>query len=547
MSDVHTLSEAELDGLISRINDAVEHNLALSVEDMQLLLQALVMLTELQHRLSEQDMTLHKLRKLAGIVKSSEKLSAVLPKDKNSGNSDKRSPRKKRANTDQNERVIHERCKHGIELEKGQTCPECQRGKLYKYAPAVVLRISGQTPLKSTQHILERLRCNACGAYFTASLPDEVKQDGPVDQQYGYSARALMGIQRYFGGAPFYRQQSLQQLFGMPVSASTVFDQCESLADAIQPLFIYLRTIAGQARLYLMDDTTNRILNQGPIEKPDRRSGKLKTRSGIYTSGVMAYLENGHQCVLYQTNIGHAGEWVDEILRTRPPTAPPPIIMSDALSSNRPSVINQYQSALCNAHSRREFVDVAVHFPDQVQWVLERYGLIWQHESHCQNQKLSDRQRLAYHRQHSLPVMKQIRQWGQQQLDSGDVEANSGLGKAINYFLRHFEGLTAFCTIEGAPIDNNLMEQSLKLVIRGRKNSLFFKTAAGAAIADVITSVIATAYQSQVNVFEYLVVLQRYQNLVNSSLLVGYRGLMRIRSKPLRNCPLRALLPESTL
>ena len=381
MSDVHTLSEAELDGLISRINDAVEHNLALSVEDMQLLLQALVMLTELQHRLSEQDMTLHKLRKLAGIVKSSEKLSAVLPKDKNSGNSDKRSPRKKRANTDQNERVIHERCKHGIELEKGQTCPECQRGKLYKYAPAVVLRISGQTPLKSTQHILERLRCNACGAYFTASLPDEVKQDGPVDQQYGYSARALMGIQRYFGGAPFYRQQSLQQLFGMPVSASTVFDQCESLADAIQPLFIYLRTIAGQARLYLMDDTTNRILNQGPIEKPDRRSGKLKTRSGIYTSGVMAYLENGHQCVLYQTNIGHAGEWVDEILRTRPPTAPPPIIMSDALSSNRPSVINQYQSALCNAHSRREFVDVAVHFPDQVQWVLERYGLVWQHES----------------------------------------------------------------------------------------------------------------------------------------------------------------------
>ena len=60
--------------------------------------------------------------------------------------------------------------------------------------------------------------------------------DGPVDQQYGYNARALMGVQRYFGGAPFYRQQSLQQLFGVPVSASTVFDQCEGLADAIQPL-----------------------------------------------------------------------------------------------------------------------------------------------------------------------------------------------------------------------------------------------------------------------------------------------------------------------
>ena len=281
MSDVHTLSEAELDGLMSRINDAVEHELALSVEDMQLLLQALVMLTELQQHLSEQDMTLHKLRKLAGIVKSSEKLSAVLPKDNSSGKRDKRTQKNKRKNN-HNDAVIHERCKPGIDLEKGQTCPECERGKLYKYAPAVVLRISGQTPLKSTQHILERLRCNASGAYFTADVPDEVKQDGAINQQYGYRARALMAVQRYFAGAPFYRQQSLQQLFGMPVSASTVFDQCEELADAIQPLFIYVMTIAGNAWLYLIDDTTNRILGQGPIEKPDRRSGQLKTRSGIY-------------------------------------------------------------------------------------------------------------------------------------------------------------------------------------------------------------------------------------------------------------------------
>lgn len=514
MSDFHRLRETELDGLINRINDAVKHGLALSVEDMQLLLQALAMLTQLQQRLSEQDVTLHKLRKLAGIVKSSEKLSAVLPKDSNQEKKDKRRRRNKLPDTEPSKPVIHERCKHGIELEKGQICPECERGKLYKYDPALVLRVSGQTPLKSTQHILERLRCNACGTYFTATLPDEVTQDGPVDQQYGYSARALMGVQKYFGGAPFYRQQSLQQLFGMPVSASTVFDQCEGLANAIQPLFNLLKLIASQAWLYLIDDTTNRILNQGPIEKPDRRSGKAKMRSGIYTSGAIVSLESGHQCVLYQTNIGHAGEWLDELMRTRPPTAPPPMIMSDALSRNWPSVIDQYQQVLCNAHARREFVDVAAHFPTEVEWVLERYALIWQHDTHCQEHKLSAAQRLSYHQQQSLPVMQQIRDWGEQQLDSNEVEANSGLGKAIRYFLRHYEGLTAFCRIENAPIDNNLMEQALKLIIRGRKNSLFFKTQAGADIADVITSVIATAYQAQVNVFEYLIVLQRHQTQV---------------------------------
>lgn len=157
---------------------------------------------------------------------------------------------------------------------------------------------------------------------------------------------------------------------------------------------------------------------------------------------------------------------------------------------------------------------MAAHFPEPVTWVLEHYGQIWEHEHHCQEQALSPAQRLVYHREHSLPVMEQIRHWGQQQLDSGAVEANSGLGEAIAYYQRYYPGLTAFCRLEGAPIDNNLAEQILKLIIRGRKNSLFFKTPAGAAIADVITSVVATAHQAGVNVFDYLIVLQRHADAV---------------------------------
>lgn len=69
--------------------------------------------------------------------------------------------------------------------------------------------------------------------------------------------------------------------------------------------------------------------------------------------------------------------------------------------------------------------------------------------------------------------MEQLKDWGQQQLDDQTVEANSGLGQAITYVLRHDDSLIAFCTIESAQIDNNRMEQALKLVIRHRKNALF--------------------------------------------------------------------------
>lgn len=510
------LSQAQLDALIGRVKEAAEHGLALSGQDLQLLLSALVMLAELQQRMADSDITLQKLRKLAGIVKSSEKLREVVP---GAGHADppKRSKKKPGSgtNTPPPPPAIHERCHHRLEgVAKGEQCPECRRGKLYKYAPAVVVRISGQTPLISAQHILERLRCNTCGAYFTAEAPSAVQQDGGVDQHYGFSARALMAVQKYFAGAPFYRQQTLQQLFGMPVSASTIFDQCEKLANALRPLYVCLMLLAREAQLFYIDDTTNRVLSQGPIDKPDRRSGKPTKRSGLYTSAAIAQLAGGQRCVLYQTNIGHAGEWLDEILRGRPPTAPPPMVMSDASSANRPSVIDDYHRVLCNSHARREFVDRAGSFPEPVAWVLKQYGQIWENEHHCQSQSLSPAERLAYHREHSLPVMERIRDWGQQQLDAGTVEANSGLGQAIGYYQRHYHELIAFCRLPGAPLDNNLAEQLLKLIIRGRKNALFFKTPAGAAIADVITSVIATAHLAEINVFDYLVVLQCHAEAV---------------------------------
>ncbi|MBE8168576.1 MAG: transposase, partial [Shewanella sp.] len=53
---------------------------------------------------------------------------------------------------------------------------------------------------------------------------------------------------------------------------------------------------------------------------------------------------------------------------------PQPIIMSDALASNRPSVMTSLMS-LCNSHGRRQFVDVINHFPDEVELIYDLFEL----------------------------------------------------------------------------------------------------------------------------------------------------------------------------
>src|SRR5215472_15006498 len=57
-------------------------------------------------------------------------------------------------------------------LQSGDTCPECQKGKVYRQKkPKTLIRITGRPPLEATAYELEQLRCNGCGEVFTAEAP----------------------------------------------------------------------------------------------------------------------------------------------------------------------------------------------------------------------------------------------------------------------------------------------------------------------------------------------------------------------------------------
>jgi transposase len=493
-----------LEALIERVTDAKENNLALSPEDCQLLLDALTTLMGMQDSLSSHGVTIHKLRKLLGIEKSSEKRSDVVDRAQSTKKQKTRKTPTDDGFTKMKPTVVH----HAIDdLKKGDDCPECLVGKVNKSDPGSFLRITGQSPFTPEQHVMEKLRCNTCGAYFSAPLPEDVLKDGTATQKYGYSARSLMAIYKYFAGLPFYRQGSIGKLLGVQVTASTTFDQVEYVCNDITPVYRYLFAMSSDALHYYIDDTNNRILDQTAIEKPRRNSDKTRMRTGVYTSGAIATTLEGHNIVLFETNIGHAGEFIDSILTNRKASSPEAIIMSDALSSNRPSVISAI-IALCNSHARRQFVDVINHFPDEVDYVLARYGEIWTNEHHAVDQDFTPDARLTYHAAYSLPIMAEIKQWGENHFDKETVEENSGLGKAIKYFINHYDGLTRFCTTEGAYLDNNRVEAMLKITVRDRKNAMFRKTLAGASVGDVLTSMIATGSEAGINVFEYFTVLQ---------------------------------------
>jgi transposase len=57
----------------------------------------------------------------------------------------------------------------------------------------------------------------------------------------------------------------------------------------------------------------------------------------------------------------------------------------------------------------------------------------------------------------------------------------------------------------------------LKIVVRDRKNAMFHRIQTGATIGDIVTSLIATASDAQINVFEYFILLQEEKEAVKAN------------------------------
>jgi hypothetical protein len=385
------------------------------------------------------------------------------------------------------------------ELKPKDPCPECRRGKLYPAPPSEVVRIRGQAPLLPIIFVLNQLRCNLCGKVFTAPAPAQMGLE-----KYDSSAVATMALFKYGMGIPFYRLENFQAMLEIPLPSSTQWEMVERLGQRAQAVWAELVEQAANGPLFLNDDTGAIILDEKKRLKEEEERGNPPERKGTFTTGMVGMIDQ-HTVVLFFTGHKHAGENLAGVLAQRK-ALEVPIQMCDGLNRNEPKGFQMHHGN-CMAHGRRKFVVLVEVNPEEVRHLLEGVGTIYGFESEAKAQGMSPEARLAFHQEHSGPVMEGLKSWMEGLLSEKKVEPNSGLGKAIHYMLSRWEKLTLFLRQAGAPLDNNLCERVLKLVVLGRKNWLFFKTRNGARIGDIMMSLIATCKEEGVNPFDYFVAL----------------------------------------
>lgn len=385
------------------------------------------------------------------------------------------------------------------ELNPGDTCPaETCDGRLYEMSePGTLVRVTGAPLAQATRYNLQKLRCAICEVIYTAPKPA-----GVGDKKYDANFIAMLMINKYFMAVPLYRQDRLQNHLGIPLPTSTQWDLMVAHEPMLKALYgaIAQDTANGLALCY--DDTSVKIMSE--IKAAKLAPKGEKSQHTCFTTGIVS-LHEDHRVYLYITDNRTAGKCIVEIMTLRDADLDPPIMMCDALAANIPQGISEdlYILCFCLVHARRQFYELPDGYDDLADKVIGLIGTIYEHEAHTKG--MSHEKRLSYHQEKSTPVMEELKTYLEEQ--KLEFEPNSVAGKAIGYVLNRWTQLSQFLRQIYAPLDTNIVENALKLVIQVRKSSMFYKTLDSAAFASYVQSALYSAAQNEVNPCDYMCAL----------------------------------------
>ena len=356
-----------------------------------------------------------------------------------------------------------------------------------------MVSLYGNPMITGDKFVINKLRCNLCSKIFTPNKYTKELQSKP---KYNASCSVALAVNKYQLGSTFTRIAKIQAMAGIPLPASTQWDLINELSYRVEPVVAILEYLAAQSNKLYFDDSPHKILT---------------SKCPAKTTAVIANYST-YKIKLFYTGLHTASKNINGLLTKRKSTESL-LTMSDAANSNFSASmpVNVFSNLIicfCLVHGRRYFHKLLDFFEVECSFVLDCISKVYAAEHYCRNNKLSNDERLQYHRQHSKPIMTNLRIWLINQFKfNSKIELNNPLGQAIAYMLKNWHAITKFLNYAGAAIDNNICERLIKTSIVHRKNSLFYKTPRGAKVGAIMMSLIQTCCANNINPYDYLIYL----------------------------------------
>jgi transposase len=375
--------------------------------------------------------------------------------------------------------------------EQDKTCPCC--GKLRRVIGEVVTERLGFEPTRFYVNEYVQLKYGCCceqSGVVTAEKPIQPIEKGNAEPELV----AYVAVSRFDDHSPYYRQQKGQfRRAGLEIPRSTLWGWMWQISELCLPLYDLMHDRVLRSKLLGTDDTPL------PVLVP----GNGKTQQGH----IWAYRgDKGQPYNVFDFTMSHSHLGPLRFLR-RDAESPKEAafrgyLQADAGSPYDP-IFRQCGDLIevgCWAHTRRKFFEAKDTDLARGLEALARIKQLYEVEDAAAG--LSPTDHLALRHERALPLLAALKTWLDEQY--AKVLPRSAMGGALGYALGNWQALLRYTEDGEIPLDNNLVEQMLKLVAIGRKNWLFAGSERGGRTAAVLFTLISSAKRHALNTWAYL-------------------------------------------
>lgn len=328
-----------------------------------------------------------------------------------------------------------------------------------------------------------KYRCQCQGCIATAPAPARIIEGST------YSDEMILDVvlSKYCDLIPIERYTAMAARSGlMDLPPHSLIELTHQFADFVFEVYELIKNGILEARVLNADETPHKML-----EGSEKKSWYLWG----FSTPIFCFLE------CHDTRSGDVASEI--LLKSRCE-----ILVTDVYSgygkaikvANASRAKNNkilIKDANCNAHARRYFYKPRFDYKE-AEFYLEEFHQIYQLNSDSKGKSAAD----------ILEIRSQMKVHFEKMREKANAElprypSKNKYGKALNYFLNNYEGLTLFLTDPEVPIDNNAQERLLRSHVVGRKTWYGTHSERGARTAAILFSLVETCKLNHVNPREY--------------------------------------------
>ena len=335
-----------------------------------------------------------------------------------------------------------------------------------------------ESTYKISIHRRQKYRCSCNSHIETAPGPPKLISGG----RYSVDFAIHTAVSKYCDHLPLERQVRRMSRHGLEVSSQTLWDQLDALAGHLEPTWQALGARILCEPVLHVDETGWRMMG---AEKSNWTVWGLRTTETAW----------------YQLARSKSAAMAEKILGTYQGT-----LVADGYMvyrNLRDKRRNSIRLAHCWAHADRHFRN-AKDPPSAIREIRSLIHQLYEIDRKVDGPFPGDAEaqarRAEVRRDESADVVQKIRDWAFAQ---GGLKRSS-FGKAVQYLLKYWDGLTLFLTDPRVPLDNNAAERALRGVVVGRKNFYGTRSKRGARVASILYSLIETVKLRGIEPGEYL-------------------------------------------